>query len=220
MAKHLKSQIISRLNGVVSNYVHLPANSAPRARGVRYLTFVEGIDAYCGMMNTHKEARHYRKHIIVRRAPEHNGLLQLYTYRFPKHYSEACEANRNILKLAQRMAHDLEHANTREALEWRLRFWHHYFAVFKGGEKPEPGMKRYSRFYQYTYVAILRQLYAAKNQATQTAEEITFEPVEQRPFQADTIRRYQHSLTAHFIPSASRVETPLPAPRYFLTSAP
>ena len=35
MVKHLKSQIISRLNGVVSNYVHLPANSAPRARGVR-----------------------------------------------------------------------------------------------------------------------------------------------------------------------------------------
>ena len=214
MARHLKTDVISGLKCVVSEYVHLPANSAPRARGVRYLTFVAGIDTYCGIMNTRKEARHYGKHIIVRRAPEHNGLFQLYTYHFPKHYSEACEANRNIIKLAQRMAHDLEHANTREALEWRLRFWHHYFTVVKGGAKPEPGMKPYSRFYQYTYVAILRQLYAAQQQATQTAEEITFEPVEQRPFQADTIRRYQYSLTAHFVPSASRVESPLPVPQH------
>ena len=214
MAKHLKSQIISRLNGVVSNYVHLPANSAPRARGVRYFESVVCIKALWGAMNTQKEARHYGKHIVVRRSPEHNGLLQLYTYRFPKHYSEACEANRNILKLAQRLAHDLEHANTREALEWRLRFWHHYYNVVKGGAKPEPGMKPYSRFYQYTYVAILRQLYAAQQQAAQAAEEVSFESVEQCPFQVDTIRRYQHSLTAHFIPSASRDEPPLPVPQH------
>ena len=63
MARHLKTEIISSLDRIVSEYVILPANSAPRARGVRYLTFVEGIDAYFGMMNSHKEGRHYRKHI-------------------------------------------------------------------------------------------------------------------------------------------------------------
>ena len=67
MARHLKTEIISSLDRIVSEYVILPANSAPRARGVRYLTFVEGIDAYFGMMNSHKEGRHYRKHIIARR---------------------------------------------------------------------------------------------------------------------------------------------------------
>ena len=51
MARHLKTEIISSLDRIVSEYVNLPANSAPRARGVRYLTFVEGIDAYFGMMN-------------------------------------------------------------------------------------------------------------------------------------------------------------------------
>lgn len=53
-----------------------------------------------------------------------------------------------------------KHLKTRviEGLEWRIRFFAHYFKMFKGGEKPAEGMKRYSRFYQYVYVAIYREL--------------------------------------------------------------
>lgn len=174
MARHLKTEIISGLDRIVSEYVNLPANSAPRARGVRYLTFVEGIDAYFGMMNSHKEGRHYRKHIIVRRCPEHNGLHQLYTYHFPTHWSAACVANRELIKEAQRRAHALEHDHSPEAYEWKLRFLIHYFRVFKGGEQPEPGIKRYSRFYQYTYVCIYRALQSARDAAKsqEIAEEL------------------------------------------------
>ena len=134
----------------------------------------------CGAMNTVKEGYRYKKHIIVRRVPRSGGqLLQFYTYHFPKHWSAACVANRELIKEAQRQAHALEHDHSIEALEWRVRFFNHYFTVFKGGAKPEPGMKPYSRFYQYTYVAIYRQLKAAQQQALQTKqlEEISFEPI-------------------------------------------
>ena len=104
-------------------------------------------------------------------------------------------ANRELIKEAQRQAHALEHDHSLAALEWRTRFLHHYYTVFKGGAKPEPGLKPYSRFYQYTYVAIYRQLQAelqAKLQAAQEkaalsdaylqhlADEVSFEPVNLR----------------------------------------
>ena len=150
-------------------------------------------------MNTFKEGRHYKKHIIVRRVPRCGGrLLQLYTYHFPKTWSAACVANRELIKVAQRRAHALEHTHTREALEWRLRFFYHYFRVFRCGEKPEPGMKRYSRFYQYTYVAIYRQLKEEARKSQEEAsctfvpssgqlpltEDISFDPIDYRPLRA------------------------------------
>ena len=129
---------------------------------------------FYGAMNTPKDALHYKKHIVVRRVPHYGGhVLQLYTYHFPKSWSAACVANRNLIKEAQRRAHALEHDHSLAALEWRIRFFHHYYSVFKGGAKPEPGMKPYSYFYQYTYVAIYRELKAAQKQA----EEVSFEPV-------------------------------------------
>ena len=193
MSKHLKTHIISRLDAAISYFVPPSDVSALHSRGVRYFVPEEGIDAFWGAMNTAKEGRRYRKHIIVRRAPEHKGLLQLYTYHFPRHWSAACVANRELIKEAQRQAHALEHDHSIEALEWRIRFFNHYFRVFKGGAKPEPGLKPYSRFYQYTYVAIYRQLReeAAKLERNNFSlpfregtgvgsclEEISFEPVE------------------------------------------
>ena len=205
MPKHLKTHIISRLDAAISYFVPPSDVSALHSRGVRYFVPEEGIDAFWGAMNTAKEGRRYRKHIIVRRAPEHNGLLQLYTYHFPRHWSAACVANRELIKEAQRQAHALEHDHSIEALEWRIRFFNHYFRVFKGGAKPEPGLKPYSRFYQYTYVAIYRQLKeeAAKLERNNFSlpfregtgvgsclEEISFEPIEFRP----TLRRFASPL--------------------------
>ncbi len=176
MPKHLKTHILSRLNGAISYFLPPSDVSALHTRGVRYFVPVEGIDAFWGAMNTVEEGRRYRKHIIVRHAPEHHGLLQLYTYHFPKHWSAACVANRELIKEAQRQAHALEHDHSIEALEWRVRFFNHYFRVFKGGAKPEEGMKPYSRFYQYTYVAIYRQLQAERKKAAEP-EPVSFEPV-------------------------------------------
>ena len=76
MSKHLKTHIISRLDAAISYFVPPSDVSALHSRGVRYFVPEEGIDAFWGAMNTAKEGRRYRKHIIVRRAPEHKGLLQ------------------------------------------------------------------------------------------------------------------------------------------------
>ena len=98
MPKHLKTHILNRLNSAISHFLAPSDVSALHSRGVRYFVPVEGIDAFWGAMNTVKEGRRYRKHIIVRHAPEHNGLLQLYTYHFPKHWSAACVENREMIK--------------------------------------------------------------------------------------------------------------------------
>jgi len=177
------------LRGIISRYVQLPPNSAPRARGVRYIVPIELYEAYWGAMNTIKEGHRYKKHIVVRRMPYAKGLLQLYTYHFPKTWSAACVANRELIKQAQRQAHALEHAHTPEALEWRIRFFNHYFTVVKGGAKPEPGLKPYARFYQYTYVAIYRQLQAQQRQTQQLAEDVSFNQVELNPLQNFINRR-------------------------------
>ncbi len=182
MPRHLKTHVLSRLNSAISYFLPPSDVSALHTRGVRYFVPVDGIEAFWGAMNTVKEGRRYRKHIIVRHAPEHHGLLQLYTYHFPTHWSAACVANRELIKEAQRQAHALEKDHSIEALEWRVRFFNHYFRVFKGGAKPEPGMKPYSRFYQYTYVAIYRQLQAERKKA-QEPEPVSFEPIEpEQPF--------------------------------------
>ena len=179
--------------------------------------------AYWGAMNSVKAGRRYKKHIVVRRMPYAHGLLQLYTYHFPKTWSAACIANRELIKQAQRQAHALEHAHTAEALEWRLRFFNHYFSVVKGGAAPEPGLKRYARFYQYTYVAIYRQLQAARDKALHPDESVSFDPVDVSShsqdvcsFQADSIRR---SMSASL--SRSYAHTPLRsvARRAYLSSS-
>ena len=140
---------------------------------------------FWGAMDMVKEGQARKKRIIVRPSRFRSGLFELYTYHFPKHWSAACVENREIIKEAQRRAHALEKDCTAEGLEWRIRFLMHYFRVFKGGGKPEEGFKAYSRFYQYTYVAIYRQLKAAaqkaKKEETVEIEEISFEPIDFRP---------------------------------------
>ena len=189
MSLHLKTKVIKSISCAVSHYVPNAEVATSHARGVRYFVPITPINSLWGAMNSHKESRRYKKHIIVRRVPKFRGqLLQLYTYHFPKTWSKACVANRELIKEAQRQAHALEHDYSHAAIEWRIRFFKHYFRVFKGGAKPEPGLKPYSRFYQYVYVAIYRQLQAARDAARQAAlelppaaDDVTFAPIEYRP---------------------------------------
>ena len=168
-------------------FVKLPPSTPVYSKGVRYLVPCEAIKALWGAMNELKIGQKRRKHIIVRHCPQRPGMLQLYTYHFPKTWSKACVTNREIIKLAQRRAHALEHATTREALEWRIRFFKHYFRVFKNHEQPEPGLKAYSRFYQYAYVSIYRDLKASlslsasQNDSSASLPEpsdVTFSPIQ------------------------------------------
>jgi len=180
MPRHLKTRVISRLARTCATFVQLPPGSTPHKRGVHYFRTCVGIDTLWGAMDLEREGQKYKKRIVVRPSRFRHGLFELYTYHFPTHWSAACVANRELIKEAQRQAHALEHDHSVAALEWRLRFFTHYFRVFKGGAKPEPGLKPYSRFYQYVYVAIYRQLQAERKAAQEpdiNIDEITFEPV-------------------------------------------
>ena len=190
MARHLKSIVKNRLKGIISYYAPHSDISASHRRGVCYFVPITSIKMLYGAMNTVKEGYRYKKHIIVRSVPRSGGhVLQLYTYHFPKTWSAACVANRELIKEAQRRAHALEHDHSLAALDWRIRFFHHYYRVFKGGATPEPGFKRYSRFYQYTYVAIYRELKAAQ----QAAEDVSFEPVSD----TFTVPRYSFGISTY-----------------------
>lgn len=200
---YLKSRVIKGLESAGASFVSLPEGSTPRKRGVYYFYMCAGIDKIRGAMDEEKEGRRCKKRIIVRPSRFRSGLMELYTYHFPKTWSAACVANRELIKEAQRMAHAIEKDFGPEGMEWRIRFFEHYFRVFKGGEKPAEGMKAYSGFYQYVYVVLYRELKAVAERAneemetaaeavvavkTAEAEEIstedsTFEPVDfSKPF--------------------------------------
>ena len=184
MGKHLKTQVIEGLKGAGFTFEALPKGSTPHKRGVHYCRCNLSINFLMGAMDEEKEGRKYKKRIVVRPSRFRDGLFELYTYHFPKHWSAACVENREIIKEAQRRAHALEKDCTPEGLEWRVRFLMHYFRVFKGGGKPEEGFKAYSRFYQYTYVAIYRELKAAAQKEKEEEveiEEISFEPIDFQP---------------------------------------
>ena len=176
MAMHLKTIVINRLKWDGFDFVSLPRSATPHKRGVHYFHACVGVKALWGAMDTRKEGQHYKKRIVVRPSRFRDGLFELYTYHFPTYWSAACVANRELIKEAQRLAHAIEHDHSLEALTWRVRFFNHYFTVVKGGAKPEEGMKRYARFYQYTYVSIYRQLQAERKKAAEP-EPVSFEPV-------------------------------------------
>lgn len=195
MSKHLKSKVIEGLKSCGFEFEPLPAGSTPHARGVKYFRANTGIDMLWGAMDEEKEGRRYKKRIIVRQARYRDGLFELYTYHFPKVWSAGCVANRELIKEAQRRAHALEKDYSFVGIEWRIRFFRHYFRVYKGSEKPEEGMKAYSRFYQYVYVAIYRELQEERKRHSEPlqeregkeggsypiSEEISFEPIEFHP---------------------------------------
>jgi hypothetical protein len=179
MSQHLKNSVMNglRANGCI--FMPLPPQITPHSKGVRYLTLNPLFTTIRGAMDPQKIGQKRRKRIVVRPSRHHLGLHELYTYHFPKHWSEACVSNRELIKEAQRQAHALEHDCSFEAVEWRIRFFSHYFRVVKGGEEPAPGMKPYSRFYQFVYVSIYRFLQAAQQQTCQATQQPATETAQQ-----------------------------------------
>ena len=201
MARHLKTIVMNRLKYGGATFEDLPPTrrtairhrrrSGHHSRGVRYFRINPGIKMLGGAIGSVTDAQQYENRIVVRPSRFRSGLHELYADPFPTPWSSACVATREMIKEAQRQAHALEHSSTPEALEWRIRFFRHYYNVVKGHAAPEPGLKPYSRFYQYAYVAIYRELQAAKAEAAKSkeqqtvtdaylrhlTEEVTFEPV-------------------------------------------
>ena len=188
MSRHLKNIIKAGIKAKIGTFVPLPAKSTPHSKGVCYFEKTPRIATIRGALDLVRIGQQRRKRIIVRPSRRYPGLYELYTYHFPTKWSAGCVANRELIKEAQRRAHALEHDFSTEGLEWRIRFFSHYFKVVKGGAAPAPGMKAYSRFYQFAYVSIYRDLKSAALQAEaqqiadlQAAEDVSFEPISTSP---------------------------------------
>ena len=165
MAKHQKTIILAGINAYLGETVRRPAALRP-ARGTKYFTTCSFITSIRGALDTVKSGQKRRARIVVRPSRHHLGLHELYTYHFPTHWSDACQANRELIKLAQRQAHDIESDHSSASLEWRTRFLAQLI-------NPEPDKKQYPHFYSFVYTTI----YSALRAAYQASQGVTFEPV-------------------------------------------
>ena len=173
MSKHLKTRIIDGLASSIATFVQLPPSASPHTKGVRYFTLCCAFDWISGAMDTVKQGQKYRKRIVVRPSRHRPGLHELYTYHFPKHWSDACVANRELMSIARQRAHALEHDHSREGLEWRIRCIANYY-------NPEPGLKPYARLFHYAYAVIQRELRSSLSQPDASSLSYSL-PAESRP---------------------------------------
>ena len=63
MGKHLKTQIIERLEGCGFTFEALPKGATPHERGVHYCRMCVGVDFLMGAMDYEKEGQKYKKRI-------------------------------------------------------------------------------------------------------------------------------------------------------------
>ncbi len=198
--KHLKTRIIGRLQSACFTFVTLAPTETPHKRGVHYLTVCEGINTVRKAMDTFKEGRRYGKRIVVRPSRHRRGLHELYTYHIPSHWSEACIANRNLIKAAQRLAHAIEHDHSFDALQWRVRFLHQYYAlpVWKRNMTWVPvDRRRYAHFYTFVFTTIYRALKAAADsrKQCQIQSQPVFEPVTEQEEGGFTVKNAEKTRT-------------------------
>ncbi len=194
------------LSQTLATFVPHPSVSAPHAKGVRYFRISNpAIEAIWGAIDTVKQGQQRKKRIVVRPSRHYPGLHELYTYRFPKQWSEACQANRELIKTAQTLAHAIEKDHSYAALEWRIRHIQHLL-------NPVPGQKIYAHFYPFVYVTIYQSLRTASQTAqhidllstppTITSESVSFVPIMSRPtkHRHSSISNLQSPICPHILP--------------------
>ncbi len=180
MAKHLKTRIMNGMSKYIASFCAHPSKATPYSKEVRYFHTSELYTELHGVMNTRKAGRKAKKHIIVRPSRHHLGLHELYTYHFPTHWSAACVANRELIKLAQRQAHTIERDHSRAALEWWIRFLHQYYSLpawNKSMTDVPVEKRRYPHFYSYVFTTIYYALKSAQAQANDQIADVSFEPI-------------------------------------------
>ncbi|MBR6017292.1 MAG: hypothetical protein IK073_01560 [Paludibacteraceae bacterium] len=125
-------------------------------------TFVDGIKTVWGAIDSVKEGQENRRRLVVRRHEytennyDENGSKwhELFYYHFHEGaWSDGATRNREMIKAAQRTAHDIESKPelAQEREEWVARYAAYRATI------PE-GSKRYYHFYQFVYVTILREM--------------------------------------------------------------
>ena len=125
------------------------------------IAFADGIESVHGAIDSVKEGKKNGYRVVVRRHeydeernydPQGHKIHELYYYHFHGGaWSEGATRNREIIKAAQRAAHDIEHDSELRPL------WEEAYAAYRA-TIPE-GSKKYYHFYNFVYVTILRDMY-------------------------------------------------------------
>ena len=126
-------------------------------------TFITGIETVFGAIDSVKEGKQNGYRVVVRRHDygdgknyDQNGHKwhELFFYHLHEGaWSDGATKNRELIKAAQRTAHDIESKPelAQEREEWIARY-----AVYRASI-PE-GSKRYYHFYNFVYVTIYREM--------------------------------------------------------------
>ncbi len=125
------------------------------------VTFTNGIKSLWGAIDSVKDGKQNGYRLVVRRHDygkdrnydaDGSRIHELYYYHFHEGpWSEGATRNREIIKAAQQAAHAVE----RDA---ELRpLWEKAFEEHKA--MPDSAGKKYSHFYPFVYVTILRDMY-------------------------------------------------------------
>lgn len=123
------------------------------------VTFTNGIESVWGAIDSVKEGQENRRRLVVRRHEysqnnyDEDGSKwhELFYYHFHEGaWSEGATRNREMIKAAQRTAHDIERDPAlREP-------WVALYAAYRANI-PE-GSTRYYHFYNFVYVTIYREM--------------------------------------------------------------
>ncbi|MBQ7631344.1 MAG: hypothetical protein IJS82_01095 [Paludibacteraceae bacterium] len=133
-------------------------------------TFTNGIETIWGAIDSVKEGKEKGYRIVVRRHNYGEGKNfddhghkwhELYYYHLHEGaWSEGATNNREMIKAAQRTAHDIEHAalhpeDCDAAMVAEGQYWKAQYAVYRAS--PAYVEKPY-HFYPFVYVTIYRQM--------------------------------------------------------------
>ena len=126
-------------------------------------TFIDGIKSLWGALDSAKDGKENGFRLVVRRHDygegknfDENGNKwhELFYYHFHEGaWSEGATRNREMIKAAQRTAHDIE---SKPDLQQEREEWIARYAAYRA-TIPE-GSKRYYHFYQFVYVTIYREM--------------------------------------------------------------
>ncbi len=204
MSKFLRTRVMEGMKYGGFKFVNLPPSATPHTRGVRYFMLANFAKDIRGAMDSVKAGQKHQKRIVVRPSRFRVGLYELYTFHFPKHWSQACVANRELIKQAQRQAHAIERDFSPEKLEWKIRFLKQLYtlpACTKEHKDLPLEKRRYPHFYTYVFAVLYHQLrnearHAQEEKAIsdaelqRLAEEVSFVPV--LPSRSPYFRRSWH----------------------------
>ena len=132
-------------------------------------TFADGIQSIWGAIDSVQDGKKNGCRLVVRRHnygensfdSDGNRWHQIFYYHFHEGaWSDAVTRNREMIKAAQRTAHDIESKPELQDLreEWVARY-----AAYRAS-LPE-GSKRYMHFYNFVFVTIYRVMREEANQA-------------------------------------------------------